>query len=367
MSFGELIRDFPREVLEVSASGKHGGRYIVRDWGALESYWRGKNGSGNAYHTAYGYRSTQAPKHHRVEYNTAIVKHFVMDFDCKDFKSGGTDVEFSFMQKQVRRLHQHLITNDYLHYIFFTGGGFHVYIPLAKTFLPTDGMEVTRIKSAGRKLMKKWHEQLDLSCNDPAVAFDLAGMIRIPNSYNAKRGCWVIPIGGEELMTLEYDDIYELAQDYRRGYVQQGTCEITLTLPTRNNAFTKKEQKKVSDLPTVSLGSLKVLPCIAQSALGPGNPTHRARYHLASYLADRLRWFFPIDSIPKDDLPAHVEQIVGICSEQGWVDWNEGVTKTQVESIVYKGYAHARCETLMEEGLCAGKCRYYDGTAEDLL
>ena len=63
----------------------------------------------------------------------------------------------------------------------------------------------------------------------------------------------------------------------------------------------------------------------------------------------------------------HVEQIVQICSEQGWVDWNEGITKTQVESIVYKGYAHARCETLMEEGLCAGKCRYYDGTAEDLL
>ena len=361
------MRDFPREGREVSANGKHGGRYIVRDWSALESYWKGKNGSGNGYHTAYGFRSTQAPKHHRVEYNTAIVKHFVMDFACKDFKNGGTDVEFSFMQKQVRRLHEHLITNDYLHYIFFTGGGFHVYIPLSKAVLPTDGVEVTRIKSAGRKLMRKWHEQLDLSCNDPAVAFDLAGMIRIPNSYNAKRGCWVIPIESEELMTLEYDDIYELAQDFRRGYVKQGNVEIALTLPTRNNAFSKKERKKVSDLPTVSLGTIKVLPCIAQSALGEGNPTHRARYHLASYLADRLRWFFPIDSVPKDELSNHVEQIVQICSEQGWVDWNEGITKTQVESIVYKGYAHARCETLMEEGLCAGKCRYYDGTAEDLL
>jgi len=109
-----------------------------------------------------------------------------------------------------------------------------------------------------------------------------------------------------------------------------------------------------------------VLPCIAQSALGEGNPTHRARYHLASYLADRLRWFFPIDSVPKEELGKHVEQIIQICSEQGWVDWDKDVTRTQVESIVYKGYAHARCETLMEEGLCAGVCRFYDGTAGDL-
>jgi len=367
MAFASLIRDFPREVLEVSSSGKHGGRYIVRDWEALEKYWRGKNGSGNAYHTAYGYRSTQAPKHHRVEYNTAIVRHFVMDFDCKDFKNGGGDVDFSFMQEQVQRLHKHLLDNDYQHYIFFTGGGFHIYIPLSETFLPIDGLEVTRIKSAGRRLMKRWHDNLNLSCNDPTVAFDLAGMIRIPNSYNAKRGCWVIPIESDELMSLDFETIYEMAQDYRRGYVVQGNKPLKLILPKKNNAFSKKERKNVSDLPTVSLGSIKVLPCIAQAALGPGNPTHRARYHLASYLADRLRWFFPIDNVPKEDLPNHVEQIVQICSEQGWVDWNENITRTQVESIVFKGYAHARCETLMQEGLCAGKCKYYDGTAEDLL
>lgn len=367
MSFSNLIRDFPREVLEISADGKHGGRYIVRNWPELEQYWKGKSGTGNAYHTAYGYRSTQAPKHHRVQYNSAIVKHFVMDFDCKDFRSGGSGVEFSFMQEQVKRLHKHLLTNDYQHYIWFTGGGFHIYIPFSETFLPTDGLEVTRIKNAGRTLMKNWHDALNLSCNDPTVAFDLAGMIRIPNSYNAKRGCWMIPINNEELMTLAYEDLFELAQEYRSGYVVHGEKPLTLKLPEkRSNAF-KRDRRKVSDLPTVSLGKIIILPCIAQAALGEGNPIHRARYHLASYLADRLRWFLPVESVPEEELKMHVEQIVRICSEQGWVDWDEDITRGQVESIVFKGYSHATCNTLMQEGVCVGKCRFYDGTGEDLI
>ena len=45
MSFIEL--DFPREVLEISSGGKHGGRYLVKNWGELERYWKGKNGSGH--------------------------------------------------------------------------------------------------------------------------------------------------------------------------------------------------------------------------------------------------------------------------------------------------------------------------------
>ena len=41
------------------------------------------------YFTAYGYSETQAPKHHRVDYNTPKIHHFVMDFDYKDFKNRG--------------------------------------------------------------------------------------------------------------------------------------------------------------------------------------------------------------------------------------------------------------------------------------
>ena len=89
---GFLPIDFPREVLELPSSGERGWRRLVKNASELERYWSGKNGSGNVYFTAYGYNKTQAPKHHRVDYNTPKIHHFVLDFDCKDFKNKGRDV-----------------------------------------------------------------------------------------------------------------------------------------------------------------------------------------------------------------------------------------------------------------------------------
>lgn len=363
--------DFPREILELSSEMLHGGRFIVRNWEELERYWKGKNGRSNAFFTAYGYRRTQAPKHHRVEYNSAVVRHFVMDFDCKDFKQRGKDVEFSYMHEQVKRLHQHLLRNDYLHYIWFSGGGFHIWIPLSESFMPTDGWEVTRIKQGGRNLIANWQKELDLSCNDPTVAFDFAGMIRIPNSYNSKRGCWTIPLDDEEVMNLSHEELIDLSQDPRSGYVKHGKKPINLILPKKKDNPFKTKKKMISNLPAISLGKMIVLPCLAQAALGPGNPIHRARFHLAAFLAARLRWFFPPNSISIEEKEKHVEQIVSICGEQGWADWSEDITREQVRSIVVGngsgGYTPASCKTLMQEGLCTGKCQYYDGTAEGLL
>jgi len=73
--------------------------------------------------------------------------------------------------------------------------------------------------------------------------------------------------------------------------------------------------------------------------------------------------------VPLEKKQEHVSQIVDILSQQGWVDWNEDITTTQVTSIVmgsngHSGYKHANCLTLMQEGLCVGKCEFYDGTAE---
>ena len=132
MSFVPI--DFPREILEISGlDGSHGYRRMVKSEEELESYWRGKNGSGNVFFTAYGYRGTQAPKHHRVDYNTPIIHHFVMDFDCKDFRNKGVEVPFDVPHEQVKNLHEYFIEEDIQHYIWFSGGGFHVWVPVGPT------------------------------------------------------------------------------------------------------------------------------------------------------------------------------------------------------------------------------------------
>lgn len=358
--------DYPREVLEIGSNVQKGYRRIVNNSDELKKYWNGKNGISNIYFTAYGYRGTTPPRHHRVDYNTPVIRHFVMDFDCKDFTKRQVDVEFSFMHEQVKRLHKHFLVNDITHYIWFSGGGFHVWVPIEQTLTPNNGFEVSRIKDGGKRLIMKWHKLLDISCNDPTVAFDTAGMIRIPNSYNMRRGCWSIPLETEELMTLDQYELLDLAQEPREGYIAHGKTPIKLELPKRKKASLAKK-RKIVDLPDVSFDKLLILPCLVQAALGEGNPTHKARFHLANYLAARLRFFFSPESVNDEDKQEHVEKIVSLCSQQGWVDFDEGITTTQVKSVVNGGYSMSTCKTLINEGMCTGICRYYDGTAEDIL
>lgn len=363
-----IALDFPREVLEIGSSGTHGWRYMVESWDELEQYWKGKNGSGNAYFTAYGYRATKPPRNHRVDYDTPVIRHFIMDFDCKDFKQRGAEVEFSYMHEQVKRLHRFFLNERLRHFVWFSGGGFHVWVPLSETLMPTSVSDVRRIKQGGRALMSQWHEKLGLGCNDPAVAFDTKGMIRIPNSYNARRGCWSIPLHSDELLNLTHDDLMELAQEARPGYIEHGEESVTITLPKRNNPF-KRNVTKVENLPDVTLDDIIVLPCLSP-ALGLGNPTHRQRFHLVSYLAARLRWFYHPEAVSDEVKVEHVERICDIIEKQQWVDFDPDVTRGHVESIVIgngsnSGYSASTCRKLEYDGLCSGICRYHDGTIEE--
>ena len=70
-----------------------------------------------------------------------------------------------------------------------------------------------------------------------------------------------------------------------------------------------------------------------------------------------------------EEKQSHVRQIVDIIEQQEWVDFDKSVTTHQVKSIVVgsggnNGYIPATCRTLIQDGICTGRCRYYDGTAE---
>ena len=72
--------------MELSPERGRGYRKIVRNNNDLERYWEGKNGVSNAYMTVYGYRATLPPFNKRVNLETPIIRHFVMDFDPKGFQ-----------------------------------------------------------------------------------------------------------------------------------------------------------------------------------------------------------------------------------------------------------------------------------------
>ena len=169
-----------------------------------------------------------------------------------------------------------------------------------------------------------------------------------------------VPLTSELIESASYDDLMNLGMEAHSGYVQLG--EEPLQFEVKESMLTQMMNLEPVDLPTTTLSDIHVLPCLAQAAMGEGNPTHRERYHFATYLADRLRMFFPHWRIDEREKEEHIRTICSFIAQQGWVDYDTSRTEEQVRSIVATGYSSATCATLYQEGYCVGKCVYYDGT-----
>jgi len=356
--------DFPREVLELSTEKGQGYRKLVANTNEFERYWAGKNGVSNAYMTVYGYRATHPPYHKRVDLQTPIIRHFVLDIDPKNFQAKDRhSVNPETTLEQTQRLHEFLLNKDIEHGIWYSGGGFHIWVALDKAYIPSSGSQVSAIKEAGMNVVNDWIHQLDLYCSDPAVPFDTSGLIRIPNSYNAKRGYWSIPLTSKEIYDSDIWSIMELAMSPRSGKYTYGSkgVELDVKKPSERKAVFKHSTPAM-DIPTISMNGVKILPCLNTAACQVGgNPSHDARVQLVKYLAKRLRNFNPLNAISSEDINKHTEQIVEFIKTLEWADFNEGVTRYQVSTIMNKDYPQT-CSMLFKKGHCLGKCRYWDKT-----
>ncbi|MAN63720.1 MAG: hypothetical protein CMI60_17440 [Parvibaculum sp.] len=359
----QIVFDFPREVMELSPERGRGYRKIVKSNGDLERYWEGKNGVSNAYMTVYGYRATLPPYNKRVNLETPIVRHFVMDFDPKDFrKNKGNNVDPEAPLVQTKKLHQFLLERDITHGVWYSGGGFHIWIGLDKAYIPSNGDSLSDIKEAGMKIVSDWIYTMDLYCSDPAVPFDTSGMIRIPNSYNSKRGLWSIPLSTQDL-EAGLAHITEKALDPGQGMIPYGNQGLKLEVvkgKSRGKVF--NPNSKPLDLPTISMDGVIILPCLNSAACRVGsNPSHDERVQLVKYLSKRLRNFMPVERIERSKIEEHTETIVNFIRSLEWADFREETTRYQVGTIIGTEYPQT-CSMLYKKGMCLGKCRYWDKT-----
>tara|TARA_R100000808_G_scaffold25098_1_gene61950 strand:- start:22815 stop:23894 length:1080 start_codon:yes stop_codon:yes gene_type:complete len=350
--------DFPREV------GLF--RKVVHNSRDLEKYWSNLKNSQCAYTSVYGFRAVK-PSGKRGEYNTAIVRHFILDFDRKERVRGNVmDAPGDKVLEQVRRLHKMLMSKDIHHGIWFSGNGFHVWIRLSKIHRPATGSEVSLIKTAGKKVINEWKADLDLTCMDPTVPFDMARLIRIPNSYNAKRHVlrWSIPLRSHELLEWTWDNVCEQAEDSREGLFQYGNNGVDLPIEQVKKARFNKVPGETIHFDTVNMEGVKILPCLVEAACQVGsNPPHNARKSLAIYLGSRLRNFLPVERTTQEMRDEHIARIVSFVKTLRWADFDEGLTNYHVSSIVNRGY-HQHCSSLEGDGLCLGRCQLWDGTGD---
>ena len=357
----KITFDFPREVMELSTEKGRGFRKLVRSNDDLESYWAGKNGVSNAFMTVYGYRGTQQPHNRRVDLMTPIVRHFVMDFDPKNFREKSRpNVDIDRALEQTLRLHYHLLEQDIMHSIWYSGGGFHVWVNLDKAYIPGSAEHLSAIKYAGMQVVNDWVKELDLFCSDPAVPFDTSGMIRIPNSYNAKRGLWSIPMNTAD-MEEGMHHIMQKALDSAQGMISYGNSGLTLEVKkAKDKAQIFDAKSKPIDLPTIDMNGIAILPCLNSAACRVGsNPSHDARVQLVKYLSKRLRHFINVERISKQKIEEHTEIIVDFIRSLDWADFDERTTRYQVSTIVGVEYPQT-CSMLWKKGMCLGKCKYWD-------
>lgn len=340
-------------------------RKVVHDQKEFESYWAALRNSQCAYMSVYSFRAVK-PNGRRAEYNTAIVSNFVLDFD-KKYRKGSNmiEVDGDEVVEQVMRLHYYLLGADIKHAVWFSGNGFHIWIALDKTHLPSSGIEVSHIKAAGRKVINAWKNDMELYCMDPTVPFDMARMIRVPNSYNAKQHVlrWSIPLTTEDLR-LSWDEICEMAENPLNKAHYYGQEGVNLPIKEVKKKSFRTEGGEPVDFDTVSLGKIKILPCLMEAACQVGsNPPHVSRASLAMYLGARLRNFLPVSRTTAQMREKHIMTISDFLGSLQWADYDEGITKYHTKTIVDGGYQES-CASLMGKGLCIGKCQLWDGTGE---
>ena len=359
----QIVFDFPREVMELSTGTGKGFRKLVNSNSELQRYWSGKNGVSNAYMTVYGYRGLQQPHNKRVDLMTPIVRHFVMDFDPKNFRQRDSpEVDIAQALSQTLKLHYYLIDKDIAHAVWYSGGGFHVWVMLDKEYMPTGPNSLSSIKEAGMQVVNDWIVELDLYCSDPAVPFDTSGMIRIPNSYNAKRGKWSIPLTTND-MERGMEHIVNKSLEAKSGMYSYGAKGLQLVvrkIKERSQIFDANSEP--INLPTANMDGVIILPCLNGAACRVGsNPSHDARVQLVKYLSKRLRYFMPAWKLSEDNKTKHTEMIVNYIRTLQWADFDESTTRYQVSTIIGTDYPQT-CSMLWKKGMCLGKCRYWDGT-----
>jgi len=348
-----LFRHFPREVDMRK-------RKVVHSMDELQRYVEATNGADNLTTTVYGFRALKGTGK-RAEYTTAVVPHFVMDFDYERAKvNGRSDSEAgNRCLQEVSMLHHHLLSNDFKHAMWFTGGGVHVWVNLDRTYYP-DGRGMSDLMTTGRRLVEGWVKEWSLSTLDPVVSFRPDRHIRIPNTYNFKRGLWGFPLKTQDF-DLTWEDILDRALKPQGGMTIYGSKGMTLEIQQRDPD--KPFEAQPVDIDMKKVGSINVLPCLAASACDVGgNPPHEARVYLMIFLQDRFRSFARPPRSSQVSNESIVESVCSFINDLQWSDYNEEITRRYVSIGVSNFYMTPSCRTLYEKGYCLGRCPFYDGS-----
>jgi len=292
---------FPRDVADPK-------RHTVKNRGELRRWIKERNGKTNCFISVYGLEQ----KH--------IDKIFI-------------DIDDSY--SEMLKLHKWLKKRKYKHAVFFSGGGYHVYI-----FTKRQNLKYP--KTALRNAQIDITEDADVNA-DRQVFGDIRRVARIPQTWNPKRRKFCIPLTLEDINRGE-TYINELAKG--QHFVKDifiGGKLFDLSFYDKEPTFNAMPKWQIDDdLQTMTITKEMIesfAPCIL-ALLKKKKQGHRDRFIIFSYLKDRgLLMEEAIEVARKFFKPD--------------VFYHSVVVEKQPENIWNNDLQVPTCDSLKREGRCA--------------
>ena len=281
--------------------------------------------------------------------DSVIIDRIFLDFDAHE-----DNLDMAW--RDVKVVMEMVIENDYLHTLFFSGRGFHLFL-FGKT---------TKNMRNVQTFFREVKQLLDLKVGKKNSLDERVGqktrLRRVPNTVNMSssdgkgNARYCIPLTIDDLR-LDIEEILTMALKPRLlPFKKSGKNEVVF--PEAPPIETMKGSVSVPS----TVGSLPMLPCL-YNAVMVENPTHLARAYLVSWYRDLLSGYTDLVN-QEDKAQVHklvVEELERVFadSDSVWLDWDKSETIKHSKFTVYNNYNTPHCDKLISDGFCVGKCWRY--------
>jgi len=339
---------YPREVWAGSpfTNARQPKRFVVHDEEEFLDFVKIYNGKMNVYTSVYNYGEFSS---NRGLEHSVIIDRIFLDIDAH----GNDSLEEAY--QNLKDLHGWLVKRNLKHRMAFSGRGFYIFVYGNRT------SDLRRVKA----FFNICHDVINKSTLLDHRVINTTRLRRVQNTYHLGAKKFSIPLKQSDLKH-NLDFIIQMSKKPRRGGNEYYGEEL-LVWPT-----VKEIEAAAIEIESVeSPATLPIIPCLHSANLVQ-NPLHEARYLLVQWyneiLSDMVIIERDLDCTPRElggnvlkDISSIIcNEIETIASKEDvWIDYNPTVTRKFVDYVVNKRFMSASCQTLIDKGMCVGKCWRY--------
>lgn len=292
------------------------------------------NGKTTVFTSLYSFEKLTESK---PDFESAKISHIFLDLDNAN------------SLENANKLHSLLNQKNLEHCIFFSGGGFHIYIRASpKELKNKKGTIFNAVLALADEVKLKIGINGDADIDAHCVG-NIAQLVRVPNTYNFKRSRFCIPLKDSDLR-LDFESIYKLSQS-QRSFFSRSYGELPLDLSQYDGEAIEKtkfiNEVDFGDSLNIDLDISSLPPCL-QGLYTKKLFNHRCRYYIITYCKEI--------GLPIKDCIALLRKLLPPRT------FNHCVYEESQPMWIYRrgDLGFPSCARLKEENLCVKTCEKYD-------